>query len=304
MVSIIVTSYNEPQTIGKCITSLIDRAYSGLEDDFELITVIPDAETRQAAEETVRHHDVENWKCLADPLKGKPLALNLGLNAAKGDFIILTDGDVCFSENSVAELLKSLTSSDAVGGVSGRQYSQDDRNTLFGYYSHLFAEAIHLARSKLLRDPESFYPMSGYVMAVKKKACNFRLPSDVLVDDAYMSYMIYNEGYRIAYAPKAAALVKYPKTLSDYLKQKVRSTGGYLQLQSYGIVAKETKARTFKQDLRLLFFPFRFAETYKELIWSLALYPIRTYLWLIIWVRSYLFPKSMQVSWKRVETTK
>jgi cellulose synthase/poly-beta-1,6-N-acetylglucosamine synthase-like glycosyltransferase len=304
MVSIIVTSYNEPQTIGKCIASLVDQPYSGLRDDFELITVIPDAETRQAAEVAVRHHKVGNWKCLEDPLKGKPLALNLGLNAAKGDFIVLTDGDVCFSENSVAELLKSLVSSDSIGGVSGRQYSQDDRNTLFGYYSHLFAEAIHLARSKLLRDPQSFYPMSGYVMAMKKKACNFSLPSDVLVDDAYMSYLIYNQGYRIAYAPKAAALVKYPKTLSDYLKQKVRSTGGYLQLQSYGIVAKEAKARTFKQDLQLLFFPFRFAETFKEFVWSLLLYPIRMYLWLIIWVRSYLFPKSMQLSWKRVETTK
>ena len=36
-------------------------------------------------------------------------------------------------------------------------------------------------------------------------------------------------GYRIRYAPEAQVFVKYPTTYRDWLRQKVRSAGGYAQ---------------------------------------------------------------------------
>lgn len=48
MISIIITSWKEPKTIGKCIKCIADRKYSGLKDDFEIIQLSPDKETLDA----------------------------------------------------------------------------------------------------------------------------------------------------------------------------------------------------------------------------------------------------------------
>ena len=62
----------------------------------------PDEETIQEA----RKHKV---KIIKDENKGKPSALNLVFEKTrKSDILILTDGDVYVSENSINELVKQF----------------------------------------------------------------------------------------------------------------------------------------------------------------------------------------------------
>jgi len=42
MISVIITSFKEPQTIRKCVSSIADKKYSGISTPFEIIQVSPD----------------------------------------------------------------------------------------------------------------------------------------------------------------------------------------------------------------------------------------------------------------------
>ena len=294
MVTVIITSYKEPGTIGKAIRSISSK-------DYEIIQISPDSETLNAGSKVARELKIEkNFKQIKDPCKGKPHALNLAFKEAKGDILVLTDGDVFFDENAIEKLIKPFKNND-VGGVSGRPVSRDKKNTMMGYFGHLLSDAAHHKRMNVIGKGE-FFPMSGYIMATRNY--KIELPDDVLSDDAYISYAIANKNKKIAYAPKARAFVKYPTNLNDYYKQKVRSLGGYLQLEEYGVVKNEKKTRTLRDELAYFWFPFSYASNLREFFWSILLFPIRIITWIKIFFDRKVFKKDFKKSWTRVESTK
>ena len=294
MVTVIITSYKEPRTIGKAIESISSKNY-------EIIQISPDSETLNAGLKKAEELDLKkNFKQIKDPCKGKPHALNLAFKKAKGKILVLTDGDVFFSKNAVEELIQPFKNEN-VGGVSGRPVSRDKKETMMGYFGHLLSDAAHHKRKKVTHKKE-FFPMSGYIMAIRNY--KFELPEDVLSDDAYISYVIANKNKNIAYAPKAKAFVKYPTNLNDYYKQKVRSLGGYLQLEEYGVIKSQKKTRTLKDEISYFWFPFSYASNIKEFFWSILLFPIRIITWIKIFFDRRIYKKDFKKSWTRIESTK
>lgn len=313
MVSILLTAWREEGSIDKVIKCICDPEYSGISNDYELILGCPDEETYQAALNTVKELGIEDkFVYVKDPKKGKPLALNMMMDQAKGDIYIFTDGDVWFEKDAVKYLMKHLENPE-VFAVTGRPISADSENNMMGYFGHLLSDAAHHKRSiDLTTEPAGkslafvkkrlFFPVSGYIYATRK--FEHRFPDDCLVDDAYISYVIFNEGKRIVYEPKAIVYVKYPTTLSDYFKQKKRSVGGYMQLWKYGVIKPETKTRTFWRELEYFWFPIKYAKNFKQLIWSILLYPIRLWLWIEIYWERKILNKDFEKTWVRIESTK
>lgn len=316
-ISIILTAYKEAESVKKAIQALIDPNYSGFTDKVQLIQISPDKGTLDAGKKAFIQISNKNAELvqIEDPGKGKPHALNLGLKKIIGEIVIFTDGDIYFGKNAVALLVKKFKQSEKIGGVTGRPVSSDPRNYQMGYYGHLFADANHyrrmidltdapLEKGKFFVKKHKFFPMSGYIMAIRKNLLNFELPEDTLVDDAYLSYQIFNKDFVLAYEPEAKAFIKYPKTLKDYYGQKKRSTGGYIQLWKYGIVKEETKSRSPWHEFELFWFPFKYAENIREFLWSILLLPIRAFLWLQIIYDQKIAKKDFSQIWTRVESTK
>ena len=312
MISIIITSWKEPKTIGKCIKCIVDRKYSGLNEDFEVIQVSPDKETLEAGLHTAKklHLNNKEFIQIQDPRKGKPSALKLAFKKARGDIWILTDGDTYFEKNAVKYLLEPFKNSK-VGGVSGRPAAMNKKNSMFGYWGHLLSDAAHHRRIITMNKKESnyylsnqeFFPMSGYIMAVRN--FNFDIPPNVLSDDAYLSYSIRNIGKEIAYAPLAKCYVKYPTNLKDYYKQKVRSLGGFIQLEEFGVFQKDKQSRSFLIELKYASFVLKYATNLKEFIWSLTLFPVRLITWIkIFWERVILKKDMPKTGWERIQSTK
>jgi cellulose synthase/poly-beta-1,6-N-acetylglucosamine synthase-like glycosyltransferase len=145
--------------------------------------------------------------------------------------------------------------------------------------------------------------MSGYIMATRNY--DFDIPQNVLSDDAYISYSIRNASKQIAYAPDAKCYVKYPTTLKDYYKQKVRSLGGFVQLKNFGVFKRDKQSRSILIELNYSFFAIRYARNIKELQWSLLLFPIRLVTWFkILWERVLLKKDMPKSGWERIESTK
>lgn len=329
MVSLIITAYNEPDTIKKTIETLANPSYSGYKGDFELIIASPDIETKNSAESVIKEMNIKNFTHIQDPGKkfgkGKPTALNLCIEQAKGDFLIFTDGDVYLEKNAVQNLINTMIQENAVL-VSGRPKSGDSKDNFMGYIGHLLADAAHHKRTiELTSNPQgkstkivskiNFFPVSGYLWAIRKdfiaklpkQAVDFGIgvfPENTLVDDAYISYVVYNHGGKISYSPDAIVYVKYAKNLKDYMAQKKRSTGGYVQLWEFEVVTPKTKTRSFKKELEYFWFPILYASNLKEFVWSLCLYPIRLWLWIMIFWERRVLKKDFIKTWTRIESTK
>ena len=297
-VFVIVTSFNEPETIGKAVEQIIGPNRD-LWPLIQLLVIAPDQSTLKVAEEVCQKYSFENFKLIKDPGQGKPAALNIavgtitnsGASNQPDDLLILTDGDIYLEDDAIKKLLNQFADphKEAVGG---HPVSADSRTNMFGYFSHLFCSAAHLNRQK---DPA--IPMSGYLYAIRTSvlAKIFPLPEVVRAEDAYISQKLLFLGSKFTYASDAVVYVKFPKNFTDWFKQKTRSLGGNVQASM--------SARSILQDFRMMFFPLFFAKSLKELLWSLLLYPLRLLLWIRIYFNHFL-KRYKSGAWERIESSK
>lgn len=310
--TVIVNSWDEPSSIGKAIKCIANPTYSSIPEDFELIQVSPDDATLNAGEKAANNLGLnKKYIQIRDPKKGKPFALNMALKQAKGEIIIMTDGDVYFGKDTVKALLEPFDNKE-VGGVTGCEYSQDDRSTMMKYFGHLLASSgdhnrrllTQTVKDKTYRISKgNIVPMSGRCYATR----NFHLeiPQLALAEDGYMSAQIMIQGYKSAYQPLAVVFAKYPLTLKDFIKQKVRSLGGFPQLERLGIKTGSKSARKFTDELKYAWFPISYAKSMQELLWSLMLYPIRLWIWIKIIMEMGRMEERMKTQgWQRIQSTK
>lgn len=276
-VSIILTSYNEPELIPKAISQIAKNKVENL----QLLAVAPDEKTRdEGKKEILKHTDIKSFEVIKDAGIGKPNAINEAIPFANGEIIIFTDGDMYISDDAIPHLLKGF-SDEKVAGVSGHPVSIDNRNTFWGFTSHLFCYGAHTIRARPSRAwPEvAPSPMSGYLYAIKMTnaiAKLFPLPAEIRAEDAYISKKIAEMGYKINYAPNALAYVKFPKNISDWIKQKKRSLGGNIQIKNQ---------RSIFEDLQNALMPIKFASKPKEYLYLIGIYLLRLYLWILIYIQ-------------------
>jgi cellulose synthase/poly-beta-1,6-N-acetylglucosamine synthase-like glycosyltransferase len=290
---VIITAFREAETLGAAIESFLPQ----LPPDAELLVVCPDPETGAvAADYAARHPAVRH---VADPQLGKPHALNVGLAAAQGEIIVLSDGDVRVSAGALASLLAPFQNPQ-VGAVSGHPISASPRGTMLGYWSHLLTDAAHHVR--LARDREGqFLVCSGYLFAFRRSLIE-RIPEDALAEDAVISHQIAGQDYHLRYAPDAHVSVRYPTTYRDWLLQKVRSAGGYAQ--EY---VRQSPVRMRSARLEILNgtrFALRYPCTPREFLWTVLLFAARLHLWWLVFLNVRLRQRPLRELWQRVETTK
>lgn len=374
MISVIITTYKEPETLPKAIQAILNDIRNSEEfvptkvgiltevgiisrETFEILVVGPDKETEKIVKKfqqkllkllsSADFNDRQKQRnrilirYLKDKGIGKPAALNLAFQEARGEILVLTDGDVWMGKNSLRYLLAPFFAGDKVsvsqrqvsvsprfaegkvGAVSGHPVSINSRENLFGYWSHFLTDAADFVRRKKTRRGE-YLVCSGYLYAIRNLIKE--IPEQTLVEDSIISQLIWQKGYKIAYEPEAIVYVKYPDNFSDWLKQKIRATGGYVQkIKSQKSKVKSCppshkasadapisnqikdlkklgKMRGFLEEISdgiKLFFTY--PKNLKEFFWTKLLYLARLYLWLMIFWQIKILKKP---SWPRVESTK
>jgi len=296
MISIIITAFKEPKTIGKAIESFV---HQNIPIKYELIVSAPDKKTLKVAKNYKKKY--KQIKIFKDPGKGKSYALNLLLPKLKSKIFILSDGDVYVSKNSINELLKFFEDSK-VGVVTGRPVSLNPKNNMFGYWSHLLCDAgAHLARLRRARKNQ-FLECSGYLWAFRNNIIK-GFPKDI-AEDTIVPILFWQKGYKIAYAQEAEVYVKFPTNLHDFIEQKKRTAKGHESLQKHPQFKNVPRMKTLKNEIlegwTALFYP----QTLKEMIWTLLLFPLRLYIWLLTLYHTKVKNAHYTDGWKRVESTK
>ncbi len=293
MISILITAYREPHTIGKAIEAFLAQ----LPEDAELLVVTPDPETTAVVQNYAARYPIVRH--ILDPQRGKPTALNFGLQAAQGEIVVFSDGDVIVESGALAALLRPFADAQ-VGAVSGRPISANPRDTVLGYWSQLLTDSAHAVRAARAT-AGGFLVCSGYLFAVRRAVLG-PVPADALSEDAVISHRIAEQGYRTGYAPEARVRVKYPTTYSDWLRQKVRSAGGYAQ--DY-VRRSPVQMRSAWLEIRHgTFLALKYPRKAREFWWTLLLFFARLHLWLLVLLNVRIRKMQFTELWQRVETTK
>jgi cellulose synthase/poly-beta-1,6-N-acetylglucosamine synthase-like glycosyltransferase len=294
MLSIIITAYKEKKTIGKAIQSILDNK---LKVSYEILIVAPDKETLNVAR--VYSGKDSKIKAIKDEGKGKPTALNLAISHAKGEILILTDGDVYINKNSLTELLEPFKN-EKIGAVCGHPISTNSKNSMLGYWAHILTNIAHERRLTAIQNKKRFF-CSGYLFAIRKDLFP-KLQKEILSEDGLISHNVYEKGFKIDYAPDSEVYVKYPDNFKDWIIQKKRSAGGYNQIKN--LIG--TEIRSFKSESKGGFGLFKFVSNFKEFFWLTLLFLARIYLWFVIYIDVNLSKNKLykKHGWQRVESTK
>ena len=116
-ISVICPIYNEEKYIATCITSILQQDFP--KENLEILFVdgMSTDKTRQIISDFARKYD--NIRLLDNPQKTVPYALNIGIQASKGDIILRMDAHAIYPRNYFSVLVKYVVELDAdnVGGV-------------------------------------------------------------------------------------------------------------------------------------------------------------------------------------------
>lgn len=296
-VSLIITSYNEPRTIGRAIEAALAQE---TEYSFNIVISAPDEPTLSVARRYSRLYP-KKIAIFKDPGKGKSFALNILFKKIKADLLLLTDGDVYLAKTAVQNLI-SMFEDSSVGCVTGRPVPIEDRKEKYGYWANFLFEAAHQLRREAFRKKE-FIECSGYFFGFRQKEIE-SIPLDV-AEDTYIPYVFAHKGYQIAYAEKSRVMVKNVNNWKDWIKQKARTSKAHETLSQYVDTKKIKRVKSFsKESFRGIRFIFTYPRNLKEFYWTLQLVCARCYMWLLVLYDTRLKNRHYKDGWQRSESSK
>jgi biofilm PGA synthesis N-glycosyltransferase PgaC len=208
-VSIGVCCYNEEANIGELLSLLTHETI------LNEIIVIASGCTDRTVEIAKTFKQVRVLE--QEKREGKASAVNLFIQEAVGDILILESADTLPLPNAIQKLIEPFEDFD-VGAVGGHPKPLNASNSIVGYTVQLIWELHHLTSLE--------HPKIGEAIAFRRAF--HKIPHTTLVDEACIDSLIRGQGYRIVYVPDAMFLNRGPQTLKDLIRQRKRIHLGHL----------------------------------------------------------------------------
>jgi len=231
MVSIVIAAKDEEINIKQRLENLLAQQYPGMLE----VIIVSDGSTDETvkvaegyqelfASKGRQLHIVEYY-----PSKGKPTALNRGMEIANGEITVFGDCRQRYARDAVKELVRNF-SDCTVGAVSGELLFLEDHESAIrmemGAYWN-YEKAVRSLESK----SGSVIGVTGAIYAIRSQL--FRpIPSQTILDDVLIPMDINNKGFRILFDGKAKAYDILSKELDKEWQRKVRTLAGNWQLIS------------------------------------------------------------------------
>jgi len=228
-VSVVIAGRNEAATIGSAIESLLDQNYPNLE-----IIIVDDSSEDEMYDIVCRYARRGQVRLIRNAAlrgrAGRPVATNLGVRVANGEFIVSLDADTTFDRDMIRSILRPFAD-PRVGVVAG---TVRPRNSFTNLLSRLqtieYALAIDM-RKRWTNLFGSTLQASGAIGAFRRQAVMELGNWDPeLAEDADISLRMIKAGWRVVFAPDAVALTEVPKKLETLIGQRTRWDRGGLRI--------------------------------------------------------------------------
>jgi poly-beta-1,6-N-acetyl-D-glucosamine synthase len=226
-VTVVIAAWNEEARIQARILNVLDQDYPHSNLD---VLVVSDGSTDGTAS-AVRSMGSDRVTVLSlDERKGKAVAINHGVAAARGEIIVFADARQRFSSTTVRELVGNFAD-PSVGAVTGELILED----IGQHAGRSHAAGMYWKIEKWIRRNEgaidSVAGVTGAVYAIRR--CLYPiLPPNTVLDDLLVPMRIAMNGYRVVFEPGALA---FDSVAGDYrveFARKVRTLAGNYQAMS------------------------------------------------------------------------
>ena len=225
LVSVLIPCFNEEKVIAASVARILESNWARLE-----VIVLDDGSSDGTAAEVERHFAAEpRVRLMRFPNGGKALALNRGLDQAKGEVVVALDADTLFPPNTIARLARWFVDPQ-VGAVAGNALVGNRRNLVTRWQALEYVTAQNLER-RALAALGAVTVVPGAVGAWRRSALEALggYPSDTLAEDQDLTIAVQRAGWRVEFDPDARAYTEAPETVAGLLKQRFRWSFGTLQ---------------------------------------------------------------------------
>ncbi len=224
-VSVIVPAYNEEKVIAKTIERILESDHS----DLEVIVIDDGSQDNTSAVLQAAFGTNSRVTLMRVPNGGKAAALNIGLEAAKGDILVALDADTQFQRDTIPRLVRWFVDPQ-VGAVAGNAKVGNRTNMITRWQALEYIVAQNLER-RALSALGTLTVIPGAVGAWRKSVLvemgGFH--SDTLAEDQDLTIGIQVKGYQVRFDSSAIAWTEAPATFGGLARQRFRWAFGTLQ---------------------------------------------------------------------------
>lgn len=228
LVSVVIAGRNEAATIESAIRSLLDQNYDHLE-----IIIVDDSSDDDMYDIVRRYARQGKVRLVRNAAMrgraGRPVATNLGVRVANGEYVVSLDADTTFDRNMIRSLIARFAD-PRVGVVAG---TVRPRKPFHGLLARLQTVEYSFAIDLRKRWTDLFgctLQASGAIGAFRRSAVmEIGNWDPELAEDADVSLRMIKAGWRVGFAPEAVALTEVPARLRSLIAQRTRWDRGGLR---------------------------------------------------------------------------
>jgi len=218
--SIGVMAFNEELNIGRLLDALLSQSLKHVVID-EIIVVSSgstDGTDKIVLEYADKHDKVR--LIVQDERQGKASAVNLFIQSAKNDILIIESADTIPAKNTVEKLITPFRN-ERIGMTGGRPMPVNSGDDLVSFAVRLLWKLHH--------EMAVFKPKLGEMVAIRRVF--EAIPEQSAVDEASIEALITRAGLDCLYVSDAVVHNKGAETIDDFIKQRKRIAIGHLWLK-------------------------------------------------------------------------
>jgi len=226
LVSIIIPAYNEAETIGATLQSLLRADYP--KNKFEIIVVANNCSDNTAEEvRKIKSSKIKLLEVFWDKgINGKAHAQNIGMKYAKGEMIVIMDADTIVQEDTLS-LMVPYFEDPKIGMVASGVKIHEPKNFLeklqwFEFLSITLLRRLMSSLSILFVTPGAF---NMYKKSAVEAVGGF--DETTLTEDLDLAVHLLHDGYKVRSQLDAIVYAKAMRTPKAFHFQRVRWSRGF-----------------------------------------------------------------------------
>jgi cellulose synthase/poly-beta-1,6-N-acetylglucosamine synthase-like glycosyltransferase len=216
LISVVIPAYNEEENIERCLKSVLSSKYERLE-----IIVVNDGSDDRTRE--IVENKFSEVKLISVPRSGRSRAVNVGIESAKGEIILLTDADCVMKDDWGPKLVRHF-SDPRVGAVTGPTLSLSHSGNILEKIQNLYNYVIFHFFKYCMDSVGGLIALSGACTALRKSALASGKYDESLssFENIDLTLKIVKSGYEVRFEPDAPVRSVEPKRFEVFLSRHYR----------------------------------------------------------------------------------
>ncbi len=230
-VSVLLAGHNEKSRLRRTVESIAEQTLMGEPGGVEVIFVDDGStdDSAMIAQQLQREGKIDQVIRL-EQRGGRNAAVNLAMQSATGEIVIICDVGTTFDRDAFAELLSPFAD-PKVGGVSGSLGVRNAENSLITRHEAI-EYAISISLGRCVSDAiGTLSIVSGGYGAFRREAIEQVGGEEVQTgEDSDITMKLRRAGWRIQFSSESRALTGVPGTVAAYIAQRIRWDGVLIEV--------------------------------------------------------------------------